>query len=136
MLTGANNQQGTFNLYTSKDKDGGTAITSLYYIRERGNVKVKRLGGYPKIHKVVCKPYTDYRTLGQDNQPSVDVSKPLYWFDIQKLYEGFNSGVPRMNLGHWFIEVPTDITGSMTAPAINAVVDVQITVYYSCKNQM
>lgn len=136
MITGANNQQGTFNLYTSKDKDGGTAITSLYYMRERGNVKVKRMGGYPKVHKVGCKPYTDFRTVGQDNQASVELAKPLYWFDIQKLYEGFTTGVPRLNLGHWFIEVPTDITGSITAPAINAVIDVQITVYYSCKNQL
>jgi len=136
MLTGANNQQGTFNLYTSKDKDGGTAITSLYYMRERGNVKVKRMGGYPKVHIVGCKPYTDFRSVGQDNQASVELAKPLYWFDIQKLYEGFTTGVPRLNLGHWFIEVPTDITGSITAPAINAVIDVQITVYYSCKNQL
>jgi len=134
MATGSNNLQGTLNLYTSLDKDGGGTITSLYYMRERGNVKIARLGGYPKVHKVICKPYTDYRTIGADNQPSVNISKPLYWMEIGNLYEGFTSGVPRMNLGHYFIEAPTDILGGQTAPNYNMVVDCQITVIYSCKN--
>lgn len=134
--TGSNNQQGTFNLYTSLDKDGGGTITSLYNIRERGNVRVRRLGGYSKIHTVICKPYTDYRTVGQDNQGSVNLAKPLYWFDVQNIYEGFTTGVPRLNLGHWFVEAPTDILGSQTNPVFNMVLDCQITVYYSMKNQI
>ena len=136
MITGANNLQGTFNLYTSKDKDGGGTITSLYYMRERGNLKVVRMGGYNKIHKVVCKPWTDYRTMGADNQASVQVAKPLYWFDAGTIYEGFTTGVPRINLGYWFVEVPTDILGGQTVPAPNMVLDCQITVYYSMKNQI
>lgn len=135
-MGGTNNLQGTFNLYTSLDKDGGSTITSLYYIRERGNVKVKRMGGYPKIHTVTCKPWTDYRTIGADNQPSVNVAKPLGWFDAGTIYEGFNSGVPRINLGYWYVEVPTDILGSPVVPAVNMVLDCQITVYYSMKNQI
>lgn len=140
MSGGANNQQGTLNLYTSLDKDGGGSITSLYYMRERGNVRFKRLGGYSKVHKVVVKPWTDSRSMGADNTASVNLARPLGWFDLGKIYEGPNAqgvsgeGVPRLNLGHYFIEAPTDILGGGTAPAPNMVIDCQITVYYSCKN--
>lgn len=137
-----NNQQATLNLYTFLDKDGvvipastsSNNIRSLYYVRERGNMRMSRMNGYNKVHTVLCKPYTDHATIDSAGNATVKLARPLGWFDVQNIYQGTDVGVPIMNLGIYYIECPTDVLGTGNSPAFNGVIDCQIDVYYQMKN--
>lgn len=126
------------NLYVYADKDGQAAPNSLGLVRERGNVKMINFSRGNKTLKILVKPYT--HTILADIGGTTNtayVPKKLGWMDMQRLYTGSFLGVPKVNLGAWFVEVPTNSDGSaLTAPEMNLVIDCQATVYYSCKNQL
>lgn len=125
------------NLYVYIDKDGGVAPNSLGLVRERGNVKRINFSRGNKTLKIIAKPYTHSITADITGTNTAYTNKRLYWMDIQRLYTGSSVGVPLINLGAWFVEVPTNSDGSsLTAPTIDLVIDCQIDVYYSCKNQL